>query len=373
MNSVYIHIPFCRRRCLYCDFNTYAGLDDLQELYVQALCGEIQQGPQAGSSISTIFMGGGTPTILSARQLGRVLQATGDRYTITGDCEITVECNPSTAEARQFRDLVACGVNRLSMGVQSWRDDELALLGRTHTATEALEAFRMAQSASFRSVSLDLMYGLPGQACADWERSLRRTADLAPDHISAYCLILEPGTPLAASHERHEIAEVDEEAAAQMLELTWDFLPEHGWPQYEISNFAPAGAECRHNITYWRNEPYAGFGAGAVSYIDGERATRVRRPREYVRRIGSAESPITDSERLGAGDSAGEALMLGLRMNAGVSLSEIMDRYGEPAITGRQPTLDRLAHDGLLTIADGRLFLTRRGMLVASDVMADLL
>lgn len=373
MRSVYVHIPFCKRRCRYCDFNTYAGLDDLQEQYVAALCTEIMAGPEPGSEIDTLFVGGGTPTVLAAAQLDRVLAAVGNRYTLAPQCEITVECNPSTAEAAMFRELVAMGVTRLSMGVQSWRDDELAMLGRTHSASEALRAYGVARAAGFCSVSLDLMFGLPGQDPSAWEESLLTTARLQPDHISAYCLILEPGTPLTAAHASGQVPAVDDEAAATMLEMTWDFLPDHGWPQYEISNFAQPEAQCRHNITYWHNEPYAGFGAGAVSYIDGERATRARPPREYIRRIAGQASSITESETLSLDEAVGETFMLGLRMTAGVGLQQVEERFGAGALAKRQPVLERLARDGKLRRHDGRVALTRQGMLVANDIMAELL
>jgi len=316
--ALYLHIPFCRQRCSYCDFNTYTTLGDLQAAYVAALAAEIRQvGALAAAAgdprpaVRTIFLGGGTPSLLSPEQLGDILAAAREAFTVQPDAEITMEANPGTVSAGTLAAYRALGVNRLSFGVQSALPGELALLGRAHDFAAAVEAVSLAHAAGFDNLNLDLIYGLPGQSVADWARTLAAVLALAAaepaiTHISLYCLTIEPGTPMQRWLSGGAIAAPDADVAADQYELAGRELAAAGFDHYEISNWARPGRECRHNVVYWRNEPYLGLGAGAHGLAGGTRYQVVRQPRAYVRRIRNYELGIRNYE-LGIRNEEGEA------------------------------------------------------------------
>ena len=296
--ALYLHIPFCRQRCSYCDFNTYTTLGDLKDAYVAALAAEITQvGEQAAAAgdphpgVHTVFFGGGTPSLLSPAQLATILGATGAAFALDPDAEITLEANPGTVTADYLASIRSLGINRISYGVQSALSGELALLGREHDFAAAVDAVAMARAAGFDNLNLDLIYGLPGQSVADWTRTLDAVLALAAAepivaHISLYCLTIEPGTPMQRWLHNGTILAPDPDVAADQYELACERLGAAGFGHYEISNWARPGRECRHNLVYWRNEPYLGLGAGAHGMAGGYRYQVVRQPRAYVRRMG---------------------------------------------------------------------------------------
>ncbi len=288
--SVYIHIPFCQRKCHYCDFNTYAGVDHLISPYVDALKAEIQNwAPLAeGYEVNTVFLGGGTPSLLSGLQMRAVLDTCRAAFSFAADPEITIEANPGTVDLAKLADYRGAEVNRISFGAQSFDHDELAWLGRIHTEGQIGEAVALARRAGFHRLNLDLICGLPGQSTARWESNLAAAQALQPEHLSLYALSVEEGTPLAGWVASGRTPEPDPDVAADHYLAAEAMLSAAGFHNYEISNWAKPGEECRHNITYWENRPYLGLGAGAHGCFAGLRYHNVLLPQEYLRRLRAA-------------------------------------------------------------------------------------
>lgn len=381
--GIYIHVPFCQVRCGYCDFNTYSGLGHLTEQYVTALCAEIRGwrtfhvggGPAPAVQAATIFFGGGTPSLLSLPHVERILAACRDAFTLQADAEITIEANPGTVTQEQFVGLRGLGINRLSLGVQSFDDAVLKALDRLHNAEEARAAYRMARRAGFDNISLDFMYGLPGQSLAHWRATLAQAGDLMPDHLSLYALTLESHVPMARRAAAGLISLPDDDAMADMYTAAEDDLEAAGYRHYEISNWVnrqpPGGGPqrpARHNLTYWRAEPYLGFGPGAHSFDGRRRYSNVLHPRHYIRRISEGRSATAQSETISAQQAMGETMFLRLRLlDEGVSAADFAARHGTP-LAVFQPQLDELARLGLLVQENGRLLLSRRGRLLSNEV-----
>ncbi|MBM3124532.1 MAG: radical SAM family heme chaperone HemW [Chloroflexi bacterium] len=286
--SIYLHIPFCTHRCAYCDFNTYAGQESAMGVFVNALIKEIEVvsslAPEA-IQVQTIFFGGGTPSILSAPQIVSILQSLRAAFSVSMDAEVTMEANPGTITPESLSAIRQAGINRISIGAQSANTEELRMLEREHDFFDVIEAVSSAKKAGIRNVNLDLMYGLPGQALATWQTTLKRVVDLNPTHISAYALTLEHGTPFGRWSSKGLLPLPDPDLAAEMYEYTMDFLAKHGYFHYEISNWARAGYECRHNLQYWRSLPYLAFGAGAHGYFGNLRYSNVLRIKTYIDRL----------------------------------------------------------------------------------------
>ena len=420
--GLYVHVPFCARKCRYCSFVSVASSDPaLREAYVETVCREILQasrGTTGGEVADTVFFGGGTPSLLAAEQLTRILQtmrdagllpspaATRDPGLGTRDvCEITVEANPGTVDRAKLATLREAGFNRLSLGAQSFDDAALRLLGRIHTARETGEAVRAARAAGFDNVSLDLIFALPGQTLEAWKADLRAAADLGVGHVSGYLLQLDDETPLAAAVRRGEIRLPDESLQAEMLLCAADALGAAGLARYEISNYARPGLECRHNVKYWTGAPYLGFGPAAHSFAPGGDSRAAGRPgegrglpvrrsdaceggsppgccwgirwanvpdvEEYVRRLRAGESPVATREALTREQRMFETVFLGLRMARGVDLAAFARERGEDFDARHGATAKRLLDQGLLERADGFLRLTRKGLPVADSVMAE--
>ncbi|MGA2285448.1 MAG: radical SAM family heme chaperone HemW [Dehalococcoidia bacterium] len=382
--SVYVHIPFCRAKCAYCDFNSYARQERLIPEYVEALLREATFWAEKGAvgRVDTLYFGGGTPSLLPAAEAERLLAGLRRLFAIADDAEITFEANPESASPDQLRALRRIGVNRLSLGIQSFDDGELRLLGRIHDAATAEAAFRAARKAGFDAVSLDLIFGLPGQSLAAWRRSLERAVELAPEHLSLYALTLEDGTPLARRVARGECAEPDADTQADMYDWSSERLASAGYEQYEISNWARSGRRCRHNLTYWRCEPYLGLGAGAHSYLGDWRFANAKSPRRYIsaierlgamRTIGSTGAPaklpqVRSAERLDAATALADALILGLRLNDGVSRESLGRRFGVDVGERYRDEIAYLTEVGLLESVDGCMRLTARGRLLGNEV-----
>ena len=397
--SLYLHIPFCRHRCGYCDFNTYAGIENSIPDYVFALCREIEfVATSAGQRlpVHTIFFGGGTPSLLPVGQLECIFQALHDSFDLLPDIEITLEANPGTLSLAYLSDLVRLGVNRLSLGVQSANPQELLLLERQHSYSDVIQAVTWARQAGFNNLNLDLIFGLPGQALQTWQQTLELALNLCPEHFSLYALTLEHGTPLAHWADRGLIAEPDPDLAADMYEWASERLDTAGYQQVEISNWGrrlpdkPSGERvlaCRHNMQYWRNLPYLGLGAGAHGYTSGVRTVNVLAPRTYINRLNSGESglnkqqgslafprtPATQTVQvIDRATEIGETMMMGLRLTqAGVSRSEFLQRFGERLEDLFRAEIQDLLQLGLLEWAGSDqdvLRLTPGGRLLGNQV-----
>ena len=364
--GVYIHIPFCKSRCSYCDFATDVYRSgDVVERYVQALCSEIPGSTADTPKIDTVYFGGGTPSLLEPRQLGRILEVVDAHFDVGAGTELTMEMNPATVTQETLREYKALGVNRASFGVQTFDDTELKRLARGHDAQEARSTFKMLRDAGYDNVSFDLIAGLPRQTLDDWERNLDEALELDPEHLSLYLLEIHESTPLAEQIRSHRQPMPDEELAAEMYELMVDMVASAGFRQYEISNFAKSGFESRHNTKYWRLDPVYGFGVSAHSFDGNQRYANERDTAEYVRRI---EASLTAEVSRDTIDAASEFIFLGLRLTRGVDLAEYQNRFGRELLGNHTAELERLKTDGLIEISGGRLRLTRRGMLFSNEV-----
>ncbi len=372
--AAYVHIPFCQRKCLYCDFNSYPGMEELFLPYAEALKQEVRAAARSfNTEIATVFFGGGTPTLLPPKLISSVLEEIRACFKILPNAEITTEANPGTVTAGSLAHLHGAGFNRISLGVQSLFDNELKRLGRIHTPKEAIRAFKDARSAGFTNINVDLMYGIPEETMDSWRSTLVRVLELEPEHISLYSLSVEEGTPFFQMYNSGELELPGSEAEADMYEEAARILTGAGFIHYEISNFARPGFFCRHNITYWKNQPYFGFGAGAASFLGGVRRTNASSVQEYIRRMGAGESPVVSEEALEGRMAMGETIFLGLRMLCGVDEQEFQSRYGTSLRKVFGPEIDGLKRRGLLEEPDGALRLTHKGLLLANEAFCQFL
>ncbi|MCD8155921.1 MAG: radical SAM family heme chaperone HemW [Clostridiales bacterium] len=378
--ELYVHIPFCVKKCEYCDFLSAPAEWSVRVAYVDRLVEEIiARAPDfRDCRVTSIYIGGGTPSILEPRYLARLMGALSGSFHIDPEAEITMECNPGTLTPEKARAMHEVGINRLSIGLQSANEKELKLLGRIHTYEDFLRTFDEARKAGFTDLNVDLMSALPCQTVKSWEDTLRQVAMLRPEHISAYSLIIEEGTPFYTRfHEDEMVRDAggeplflpSEEEERRMYELTQEYLNSRGYRRYEISNYAKPGHECRHNIGYWIGQEYLGLGLGAASLIDHTRFQNTSDLAEYM------EQPFArqDDVRLDRKEQMEEFMFLGLRMMAGVSRQDFADRFGTEIEKIYGPVLQSLERDGLLAADEGRIFLTPRGIDVSNSVFAQLL
>jgi oxygen-independent coproporphyrinogen-3 oxidase len=371
--AIYVHIPFCAKHCAYCDFNTYVekAQSDIVQATVDALCADIEQTAQQEeqpATVATIFFGGGTPTFLSGVQLTRILQTVRENFEVLPDAEVSSEANPGSSDAEKFAQMRAAGFNRLSIGVQSFHDELLVALDRFHTAHEAENAFAAARAAGFDNINLDLMFRLPRQTPELWLASLRRAVALETEHLSLYALTLEPGTRFERQHTGGKLHLPDEETEAAMYAEAITTLTAAGYEHYEVSNFAQPGYRCRHNLTYWRNDAYLGFGPGAVSYRHGRRWKRERLPARYVAKVRARADLTVETETLEPDAAFGETLMLGLRLRDGVSRERLRARFGIDVCARNAAEIALLTERGLLAVEGDTLRLTERGLFLADEV-----
>ncbi len=391
--SLYLHIPFCRHRCGYCDFNTYAGLDNLIPAYTDALIAEAEWLAAAAGErlpVHTIFLGGGTPSLLPLEGMQRLLQALHAAYDVAPEAEISLEANPGTLSPEYLAGLRAAGFNRISLGVQSASPHELLVLEREHDFSDVVNSVKWARQAGFENLNLDWIFGLPGQSLASWQRNLELAIGLAPEHLSLYALSIEHGTPFKELDTRGLLALPDGDAAAEMYELADSMLGGAGFVQYEISNWAKPGADgqplaCRHNLQYWRNLPYAGLGAGAHGFLAGHRTANVLAPAAYIKRMREAvqaggptaaqlpRTPATASaEPVDAHREMGETMMMGLRLvREGVSQAGFAERFGSTLEQAYGRSIRALQQRGLLETASGVLRLTQQGRLLGNQVFME--
>ena len=371
--GVYVHVPFCLHRCHYCDFNAYEGQDDLHDRYVDALVRTIERWQGPVRRATSVFFGGGTPSVLPPGQLRRVLQAVTALTGLEADAEVTIEVNPETVDQASFEAMQDAGFNRFSVGVQSLAPHVLRGLGRQHPPDVAIAALRAARAAGVADLSVDLIYGSPWETDEDLRRSLEGVLALAPQHVSAYALTVEEGTPLATLVATGRVPDVDGDVQACRYEIVTTTLKAAGYTRYEISNFGLPGRASRHNVLYWSAGDYLGFGAGAHGHAAGRRWWNVRLPRDF---IAAAQSPISEeagSESLSADESVGEALMLGLRLASGVELDGFRRRFGARSLDSRRRTIADLVARGLLERSGPHLRLTEETTLVANEALSALL
>ncbi len=393
--SIYLHIPFCKHRCAYCDFNTYAGQESLIPAYVEALIQEIKfigSHPNLPTfNVPTVFFGGGTPSLLSGTQFASVMSALSSAFKISADAEVTIEANPGTISPEKLESIRKAGINRISFGVQSSNTEELRMLEREHDFFTVIEAVSTARQAGFDNLNLDLIYALPEQTLESWQSTVKRVLELQPEHISAYALTLEHGTPFGKWAYKGILPLPDPDLAADMYEWTMDYLQQSGYAQYEISNWSKQNAEgrsqkaelmCRHNLQYWRSLPYLGLGAGAHGYASGYRYSNALRIKTYIDRLINQQSSISNypltpatvnQHKQTLKDDISDYMINNLRLaEAGIADSDFRLRFGSGLLDVFPKEIEDLIRDGLLEkkTSDGsEVFrLTRRGRLLGNQV-----
>lgn len=372
--ALYIHVPLCRARCGYCDFYSEVITPGAVEPLVDALCAEwARLATMRTPSLETIFIGGGTPTILPAPALRRLLDAIVPAIDHPDTCEFTVEANPATVTTEVADTLAAAGVNRVSIGAQSFQPAELATLERLHQPDDVARTVETCRQAGIHNISLDLIFGIPGQSMDTWEATLDHALQLHPQHLSSYGLTYEPGTRLQAAVEARKIEPIDNDLEAAMYEHAIDRLATRGMPQYEISNFARPGFQCRHNLVYWDNRPYLGVGPAAAGYVDGIRYRNIADTAAYVDAIHNSKLPWCEHEHLDDAHRARETAMLALRRTHGIDCADFQKRFGVPPEELFADAIAQHTAAGLLIADDDRVRLTRAGLLLADRVIADFL
>ena len=375
--ELYIHIPFCVRKCSYCDFLSAPATEQTREAYMAALFAEIggRAKDYSDRTVTSIFIGGGTPSLLSGEQIGQLMDRIREQFAMAQDAEITMEVNPGTASAEKLRNFYTAGINRLSIGMQSAQAEELKNLGRIHDFEGFCQVYREAVEAGFTNINVDIMSGLPGQTLASYRDTLEKVLHLEPmpQHISAYSLIVEEGTPFAAMAERGELPLPEEETERAMYEETIEVLAKYGFHRYEISNYAKAGRECRHNEGYWQRKDYLGLGLGAASLLGKERFSNTSDMQEYLKNSSAPEKIRKNRELLTREDEMAEFMFLGLRMTQGVSKKEFQEYFGTVIENIYGEVLKKYKKQGLLLEESGRIFLSREGIHVSNAVMADFL
>jgi oxygen-independent coproporphyrinogen-3 oxidase len=359
--GLYVHVPFCRRKCAYCDFYSVTHLER-REAYLKALSREIGLRQAPGRAVDTVFFGGGTPSLLTPRQVEAVLADLAGGFAMSPLAEITLEANPGTVDGRRLAGYRRAGVNRLSLGVQSFHDGRLAWLGRLHDRTQALAGVRAARAAGFHNLGLDLIYGLPGQGIDDWRADLDTALCLEPAHLSCYLLTYEDATPLGQARRAGRVRPLSDRAAAELFDFTHAYLESRGWPAYELSNFAARLEDrSRHNLKYWTLAPYLGLGPGAHSFEAPERWWNDACLEAYLEASRAGRLPAGGRETLAAGQQMLEAVFLGLRLSAGFDLAGFEARFGVAFATVFGTVAQALEGEGLLAAAGGRCCLTPRG------------
>jgi oxygen-independent coproporphyrinogen-3 oxidase len=377
--SLYLHIPFCEHKCIYCDFYSIENMDS-KERFLRSLEIEIQMRAERfdhTQTIETIFFGGGTPSLLTKQQFDRIFSLLHKYFRIESDAEITCESNPGTVELNKLTDFRSVGFNRISFGIQSFHDDDLKFLTRIHSADEAERAVESAYRAGFTNVSCDLIFALPHQTPERWRENLRRAIALAPKHISAYALIVEDQTPLATMVKNKLVAPLPDEEDAELYEITIDTLTSHGYQQYEVSNFAQPGYLSRHNYNYWNHADYIGFGPSAHSFMKdsstgGRRWWNVRSIQSYCDALERNEFPESGNEMIDRKKFFTEEIFLGLR-STGIDLKKLYPLYGEDVFSVRQAEIAEMEREGLLIRSQNIISLTSKGYAVCDEIAAKLI
>lgn len=381
--ALYVHIPYCLAKCPYCDFNSYAARVWPEDAYADALLAELAHATREGifprGTATSIFFGGGTPSLFAPRTIARLLDGASRELSIAGDVEITLEANPGTVDEERLAGFVAAGVNRLSFGIQSFHPDLLLALGRRHSVEDSFRALRAARDAGVKNLSLDLIYAVPGESLDACAADVACAVEIAPEHVSAYNLTYEKGTALFRELQEGRVDPAPEELEVAMFHLVRERLADAGYAQYEISNYAQPGREARHNQAYWRGTPYLGLGAGAHSFVPrdasgdgtsyGTRWDTLRDPNRYMEAIRAAGAAVASSEELTRAQAMGEACWLGLRERRGIDVGQFAARFATP-LREAFPHVDQMLADGLVEWHEQHLRLTTQGLLVADSVFA---
>ena len=367
--SLYIHIPFCKQRCFYCDFPTFAGKERFREDYVEALIKEIED-KCSNYLIKTIFIGGGTPSYLEEKELEKLLIAVS-KLNLSDKLEYSIECNPGTVNEDKLKIMKKYGINRISFGLQSCNNQLLKKIGRIHTFKEFLENYNLARKIGFNNINIDLMYGLPNLTIQDWKDTLEKISELRPEHISAYSLIIEEGTAFYKLYEKDKLELPSEDDERVMDKLTKDILKSNGYHQYEISNFALPGKECEHNKVYWSLEEYIGVGSASSSYIDGYRLVKTSNINDYIEKINNNISVVIDKYENTIEDEMEEFVFMGLRMVSGIDLLKFKKKFGVDINSIYKEVIEKNIKDGLLVVEENKMFLTAKGMELSNSVMSD--
>lgn len=370
MLMLYIHIPFCIKKCNYCDFNSY-NLDLTQKKrYLEDLKKEMQM-YKTKEEISSVFIGGGTPSILTPQELEELFKNIKENFEINKDAEITVECNPGTLTLDKLKTMKEIGVNRLSIGLQAVQENHLKYIGRIHTYEEFLKNYNDAISVGFKNINVDLMYNLPNQTTKDWIETLEIVGKLEPKHISAYSLILEEGTELYSMYEQSKFELNDEDTDIEMYRYTIDFLKTKGYHQYEISNYSKEGYECEHNIGYWRCDHYIGIGAGASGYLEDNRYNNVESLEEYHNMVTDGKKPIVNNEELSVKDSIEEKIFMGLRMNEGIKYEDFKKQFNIDFANVYSEQIKVLSKRKLIKESKVGIELTQKGREISNSVFVE--
>ena len=373
--SLYVHVPFCRHRCGYCNFTLVANRDEWIDRFLRAIRVEIESLSTNGTTddceLDTLFLGGGTPSHLSETQLGELVSSIFDRFSIANGAEVSLEANPSDTTETKLKTLAGLGFNRVSLGAQSFNDRKLKFLERDHSGDSARGAIELCNK-HFKSVSLDLIFGTPGESKDAWQRDLDSAIRLKPDHISTYGLTIEKGTTFWSRHERNEFQSLSSDTEADLYSQAIEQLSSAGFAQYEISNFAQHGHRCRHNEIYWSGNPFFAIGPGAASFVDGIRRINHQSVSTYLKKIETGSSPVAYEEKLDPMESAKEHLVIGLRRMVGVDLVRFQQMTGFALDDVAGPAIERLICYGLLNRSDNRLFLTDRGVMLYDSVAVEL-
>ncbi|HII4442363.1 TPA: radical SAM family heme chaperone HemW [Clostridium perfringens] len=372
--SLYIHIPFCAQKCLYCDFPSFARKDHLRKAYIEALNKEIISLREKHNNleINTIFIGGGTPSVLEADELECLLKEVA-KLNMAKDIEYSMECNPGNLTEEKLEVMKKYGVNRISMGLQAKQDNLLKGLGRIHNYKTFKENFLLARKVGFNNINVDLMFGLPNQRLNEWEETLREIISLEPAHISAYSLIIEEGTAFYNLYENDKLKLPTEEEERKMYHLAKKILEENGFNQYEISNYAKEGKECRHNLAYWNMDNWIGVGSAAASYINGKRIKNISSVEKYINSINEKREAVEEIINNSKNDNMEEFMFMGLRKINGIDENEFKNRFSMNINDVYGEILNKYIDEGLLIRESGRIFLSEKGIEISNIIMADFL
>ncbi|WP_040195038.1 radical SAM family heme chaperone HemW [Clostridium culturomicium] len=372
MNTVglYIHIPFCKNKCFYCDFPSFSGKESLMVDYAKALSKEIDNSCQ-DKLISTIFIGGGTPTYLCIEGWKIIAESIKKLNFVSKDFEFTVEGNPNSFNEEQLEIFKTMGVNRISMGLQAVQEHHLKSIGRIHTIEDFKKSYIMLRENGFNNINVDLMFGLPNQTLAEWIESLEQVIELKPEHLSCYSLIIEEGTKFYNLYENESLILPNEDVERDMYAVTKDILKKNGYEQYEISNYAKKGFECKHNKIYWQLNNYVGCGSSSHSYINGIRYRNESNIEKYIGRMNESNTVVVEEFKNSEKDDIEEFMFLGLRLNDGIDIREFQHRFGVSIFDKYKDIIEKYVHMELLNLEENRLFLTSKGMEFSNQVMAD--
>ncbi|WP_125152570.1 radical SAM family heme chaperone HemW [Clostridium rectalis] len=366
--ALYIHIPFCKQKCLYCDFPSHCNKEDLMFEYIEALCKELYS--IKNTKIKSIFIGGGTPTYLDIKHLN-MLKKPIDKLEKTKNIEFTVEVNPGTVDYNKLICLKELGVNRLSIGLQAWQDEILNKIGRVHSIKDFLEGYNKARIIGFNNINIDIMFGLPGQNMKKWKETLRNVVDLKPEHISCYSLIIEEGTPFYKMYEENKLELPNEEIEREMYKYCVDFLKDKGYYQYEISNFSIPNKECIHNLVYWDTKDYIGCGSAAHSFLDGLRYKHTDNIEEYIINVKANKNINLEEHKNSTKESMEEFMFMGLRKIKGINIEEFQKRFKLDIYEIYGNTIEKYLNNGLLINNNNSLSLSEEGIQVSNRIMCD--